>query len=348
MAWGDVLGAIGAAAGGVNQTLQLERERASKERMNQLTNEIRQMIADTTAQSRRDVADINADAKRNHDQTILLAQDLKNAGNLAVAKDNNERARQVTQMVTDRIISEGEANRLNRLTLAEYNNIAAQQRTETLVEGRQNVANTQAGARVQAANIAAQGGRDVAQITQGGQNYRFNEMMPLRQYMAEQRRYPRGSAAAAAVRAAGGDVSQPAFGPTYQDYLRTRNQPPQATPSSAPAFSPSRTWGTAATPAQPALPPTPELPGMDLPPTPPPPAPPALPAPPPMQPPGMLPADQVYGGMPTPRGTTSALSESRLEEQANSLMSRIEALNKQGEFKAARALRDQLAALLKQ
>src|SRR5215471_8608954 len=176
MAWGDVLGALGAGMAGVSHAYEGEMAQRDKERLQQLHDETLQMIAQIGAKKATDVEEIRSEAKRQHDKALQVMNELTNSTKVTVAKDNNDKKAQIAQWYNDRHINETEMILLNRLSLAEYNANAAGERNERTAQATEYAADT-----------AAQSRRDVAGINQTGQTQRQRERMPLDIYKAEGR-----------------------------------------------------------------------------------------------------------------------------------------------------------------
>src|SRR5215471_9237401 len=168
MAWGDVLGALGAGMAGVSQGYAAETAQRDKERLQKLHDETLQMIAQIGAKKATDVEEIRSEAKRRHDQALQVMNELTNSTKVAVAKDNNEKAKQIAQWYNDRHITETEMILLNRMSLAEYNDAAAQKRMETRVQGDKDVADI---------NVAGRQG--VEETRQEAETNRLKMRMPV-------------------------------------------------------------------------------------------------------------------------------------------------------------------------
>ena len=189
MAWGDVMAGIGAAAGGVNQVYQAERERQSKEKINELREEVRQMIAQAGNKSREGIADVKARTDLEKTERNIKAKqvlgELRASTDLTIATNHDEKTKQIADALNQNRIDINEATLLNRLTLAEWNNEAAQKRTETT-----------AGATKYAADVGAASRQEVANITQAGEKERADKDRQVRMWTGDLRyRYPHGPGA---------------------------------------------------------------------------------------------------------------------------------------------------------
>ena len=382
MGWGDIMAGIGSAAEGVNRTWQYEKDRKQRESLAQQQNELREMLAQVSAKSKTDVAEIGAQAKRDvaerNAAAKITVQELANIGDLDEVNSKGEWEEKVQKLRNAGKINEVEAMNLNRLQLAEVNRQIQAAHDKAGIT-RSNIG---ANARVQSAGIAASASRDVAQTHEGGKNYRFNTSFPLDVYKAQTNaQRPRAPSPYGAP--IGQPQPQPMV-PSYGDFMQNAPSMTPSPPSGAPLSGPqSFSFGKPAGPSpvgpqpQPPMnfpPPLPSTPTGA-------PAPsgfgpsemmsslvggaqPTAPAAPPRDMPAPLPSEagsafaQPGAQQPLPSresfwsnlqpvpGRTSAMSEDRIEQQADDIMRRMELAKKTGDRKAWSSLRQQLADML--
>ena len=94
MGWGDILGGIGAAAGGVQDAYRYHTDLKAKQDLAKQQEELRVMLAQISAGSRENVANIGAQAKRDvaerQARTKITVQELVNNGDLDEIKSKGE------------------------------------------------------------------------------------------------------------------------------------------------------------------------------------------------------------------------------------------------------------------
>jgi len=222
MAWGDVLGALGAGMAGVSHAYEGEMAQRDKERLQQLHDETLQMIAQIGAKKATDVEEIRSEAKRQHDKALQVMNELTNSTKVTVAKTNEEKAEQIAKWYNDRHINETEMILLNRLTLAEYNNQAAQKRVETQQAGATERTNLQQTGANYRTGAQVKGRFDVERYKELNANQREAARNLQRGYATDLRyRYQHGPYAALL----GADANKP-MGPSFQDYLYQQTAQP--------------------------------------------------------------------------------------------------------------------------
>jgi hypothetical protein len=194
MAWGDILGGIGAAAGGVQQAYQFERELRAKEKLAQQQTELKEMLAKIGAESKEKVAEIGAGAKRDvaerNASARLTVQELANVGQLDIAKTRGEFERQIAELHAQNRITTTEMQNLNRLDLAEVNrqiqaahDVSGERRATTAAEASKYGADTRSEAQ-----------HYTVDTEEAGRQKRWEGDQPLKQYGTEMKiRFPRGA-----------------------------------------------------------------------------------------------------------------------------------------------------------
>lgn len=350
MSWGDFFGVVGGAAAGGLRAYQDERDYEQKERLTRLQNQTRILMQAATIADRQERQQFLLEHQKElndvNNKTKKEIQDSKNTTAIKVGADKNETAVTVggnhdaasrygadkrlegTEYGADSRLEGEKYGADSRLTGTRYN-------ADKRLQGTQYGADKQLEGQTYSANMRYSADTDTANIREDGQNYRADADRPLRIFRANQGRYPRGSAAARRA----GSISQPVFGPSYSEFMQQGGggipgpmMPDQFnTPSPTPNMSP----------APPKAPSIFDTPRLELPP----------PIDTSVGPETEKPSLDSSGfvGFKSPEaGGRSAMTEERLEQQANDLMARITQAQQAGKFEQVNALKQQLADLIKQ
>jgi len=225
MAWGDILGGIGAAAGGVQDAYRYEKDLRARQELARQQEELRVMLAKIGAESRENVAETGAQAKRDvaerNARTKITVQELVNTSDLEEIKSKGEWDTKIQELRNKGKINEVEAEGLYRTNIAEINRQIAAARDLS----NERRATTAANATTEAARTAAQSRVDVANVNQSHADTRSEKELAQKGYGLELRyRYPHGP---------GAWMMDPSdikpFGPSWGEYQSTAK--PQAAPA---------------------------------------------------------------------------------------------------------------------
>src|SRR5262245_44717035 len=153
MAWGDILGGIGAVAEGVNKNYMADKELASRERIAKAQDDSRNQIALMNAGSRermaRDATATKLQLQADKDSALYKLRQLVNAGNVDVQRLKNEGMAYVRELENEGILDREDRHGITLINLKNIDkeiqtekNEAAQKRVETQQAGA-NLRNTE-------------------------------------------------------------------------------------------------------------------------------------------------------------------------------------------------------------
>lgn len=338
--WGTLAAGVGAAMTGGANAYQQEQDRKTREKLAQQTNDVKLLLERVKGDNRNSL-----EVQRQQGREALRG--LVNAGNVDVQRLKNEGQSYVRELQNQGMLDVEDVRAISRLNLKNIDQeiAAGHDATSLQVGAGHDAASVTVGAGHDAASRAVgaghdtaseygadmrySGATDVANINQEGQTGRADADRPLKIFRANQGRYPRGNAAAKRA----GSVSTPTFGPSYSDFMQQGGVPGPAMPDQ---FAPPATNFSPAPKADPygfgaAMPSA----------LPPPSAAPAAAARPSL-------SDFVGPQQPAAAAGKSPTTVDRVEQQANDLMARITQAQQAGKFDQVRALKQQLADLVKQ